>query len=208
MSGLGDLVLTCTGDLSRNRHVGIELGRGRSLDEILAGMRMVAEGVRTTARGARPRRATRHRAADRAQMAAVLEGRRSPAKRSKTLMLRPQRAEADRVMDCMGFFDRIKQSLTRTKQQFVERFDEVVKRADAPEQRTRPVDVETIEALEEALISADVGVAATEQIVEAVKRASDARRIAARSREGGDPRDPRRAAERTGAERPAAARHA
>jgi fused signal recognition particle receptor len=69
----------------------------------------------------------------------------------------------------MGFFDRIKQSLSRTTQQFVERFEDVVKRADAPEQRTRPVDVETVEALEEALISADVGVAATDRIVEAVK---------------------------------------
>ena len=70
----------------------------------------------------------------------------------------------------MGFFDRIKQSLTRTTQQFVDRFEEVVKRADAPEQRSRPVDVETVEALEEALISADVGVAATDRIVEAVKQ--------------------------------------
>jgi glycerol-3-phosphate dehydrogenase (NAD(P)+) len=49
LAGLGDLVLTCTGALSRNRHVGIELGKGRRLDEILAGMRMVAEGVETTA---------------------------------------------------------------------------------------------------------------------------------------------------------------
>ena len=49
LSGLGDLVLTCTGNLSRNRHVGIELGRGRPLDDILASMRMVAEGVQTTA---------------------------------------------------------------------------------------------------------------------------------------------------------------
>jgi len=69
----------------------------------------------------------------------------------------------------MGFFDRIKQSLTRTKEQFVERFEEVVRRADEPEKRSRPVDVETIDALEEALISADVGVAAAEQIVAAVK---------------------------------------
>jgi fused signal recognition particle receptor len=69
----------------------------------------------------------------------------------------------------MGFFDRIKQSLTRTKEQFVERFDEIVRGADEPEKRSRPVDVETIDALEEALISADVGVAATDQIVEAVK---------------------------------------
>jgi len=48
LAGMGDLVLTCTGDLSRNRTVGMELGKGRKLDEILAGMHMVAEGVRTT----------------------------------------------------------------------------------------------------------------------------------------------------------------
>lgn len=48
LAGLGDLVLTCTGDLSRNRFVGLELGKGRPLPEILAGMRAVAEGVRTT----------------------------------------------------------------------------------------------------------------------------------------------------------------
>ena len=48
LAGLGDLVLTCTGGLSRNRFVGQELGRGRSLEEVLAGMREVAEGVRTT----------------------------------------------------------------------------------------------------------------------------------------------------------------
>jgi fused signal recognition particle receptor len=70
----------------------------------------------------------------------------------------------------MGFFDKIKQSLTRTKEQFVERFDDIVRRADAPTQRTRPVDLETLEALEEALISADVGVAAADQIVTAVRR--------------------------------------
>jgi glycerol-3-phosphate dehydrogenase (NAD(P)+) len=48
LSGMGDLVLTCTGDLSRNRHVGIELGRGKKLPQILGEMTMVAEGVRTT----------------------------------------------------------------------------------------------------------------------------------------------------------------
>ena len=66
LSGLGDLVLTCTGDLSRNRRVGIELGRGAgSLDEILAGMRMVAEGVRTTGAALALGSEARHRAADR-----------------------------------------------------------------------------------------------------------------------------------------------
>ena len=48
LAGMGDLVLTCTGDLSRNRRVGLELGRGSSLHEIVAGMKEVAEGVRTT----------------------------------------------------------------------------------------------------------------------------------------------------------------
>lgn len=48
LAGMGDLVLTCTGDLSRNRNVGVELGRGKTLEEILAGMQMVAEGVKTT----------------------------------------------------------------------------------------------------------------------------------------------------------------
>jgi glycerol-3-phosphate dehydrogenase (NAD(P)+) len=45
---MGDLVLTCTGDLSRNRSVGLQLGKGKTLDEVLRGMTMVAEGVRTT----------------------------------------------------------------------------------------------------------------------------------------------------------------
>lgn len=48
LAGLGDLVLTCTGELSRNRTVGLELARGRKLEEIVASMKMVAEGVKTT----------------------------------------------------------------------------------------------------------------------------------------------------------------
>jgi glycerol-3-phosphate dehydrogenase (NAD(P)+) len=48
LAGMGDLVLTCTGDLSRNRTVGVELGRGRKLPEIIGSMRTVAEGVKTT----------------------------------------------------------------------------------------------------------------------------------------------------------------
>jgi len=47
LSGIGDLLLTCTGDLSRNRQVGLKLGQGRRIDEILGEMRMVAEGVKT-----------------------------------------------------------------------------------------------------------------------------------------------------------------
>ncbi len=48
LSGLGDLITTCTSRYSRNRYVGEELGRGRRLDDILASMKMVAEGVKTT----------------------------------------------------------------------------------------------------------------------------------------------------------------
>jgi len=48
LAGLGDLVLTCTGDLSRNRTVGVELAHGRKLDEIVSSMKMVAEGIKTT----------------------------------------------------------------------------------------------------------------------------------------------------------------
>ncbi len=48
LAGIGDLVLTCTGQLSRNRQVGLEIGRGRRLSEIVAEMRMVAEGIPTT----------------------------------------------------------------------------------------------------------------------------------------------------------------
>jgi len=48
LAGLGDLVLTCTGELSRNRTVGVELARGRRLEEITGSMKMVAEGVKTT----------------------------------------------------------------------------------------------------------------------------------------------------------------
>jgi len=95
LSGLGDLVLTCTGDLSRNRHVGIELGRGRRLRDILAGMRMVAEGVKTT--GAALALGARHgiELPIASQMQMVLEGRTSPAEAVEALMGRRQRAEVE-----------------------------------------------------------------------------------------------------------------
>ena len=68
----------------------------------------------------------------------------------------------------MSIFTRLREGLARTTQQIVERFDDIVRRSDAPERRSRPVDVETVAALEELLISADVGVAATERIIAAV----------------------------------------
>ncbi len=95
LSGLGDLILTCTGDLSRNRRVGIELGRGRPLADILAGMTQVAEGIRTTT--AAMALGTRY-GVDlpiAAQMAAVLSGRKTPLQAVEELMLRPQREESE-----------------------------------------------------------------------------------------------------------------
>lgn len=68
----------------------------------------------------------------------------------------------------MGLFDRLKQGLTRTAQQIAERFDDIVRGSDAPEQRTRTIDPDTLESLEEVLLMADVGVAASRQIVDAV----------------------------------------
>ena len=72
----------------------------------------------------------------------------------------------------MGVFGRLRESLSRTKQQIIERFDEIVSYADEPERRSRPIDVDTVEALEELLISADIGVAASERIISAVKQGS------------------------------------
>jgi glycerol-3-phosphate dehydrogenase (NAD(P)+) len=95
LSGLGDLVLTCTGKLSRNRHVGIELGRGRHLDDILAGMRMVAEGVRTTSAALALGRRHEVELPIASQMAEVLAGRVTPKAAVVNLMLRPQRGEHD-----------------------------------------------------------------------------------------------------------------
>src|SRR5580765_8079877 len=72
----------------------------------------------------------------------------------------------------MGFFGRIREGLSRTTKQIVGRFDEIVRIADAPDNRSRPIDVETVDALEELLISADLGVPATNRIIAAVKAQS------------------------------------
>ena len=95
LTGLGDLVLTCTGDLSRNRQFGIELGRGRSASDILGTMQMVAEGVKTT--GAALALGARYgvELPIAAQMAEVIAGRTDPRAATEALMLRPQRVEAD-----------------------------------------------------------------------------------------------------------------
>ena len=95
LSGLGDLVLTCTGSLSRNRRVGLELGSGTPLADVLAGMKMVAEGVRTTDTALALGLAHGIELPIAAQMSDVLAGRLQPRAAVEELMLRPQRPELD-----------------------------------------------------------------------------------------------------------------
>ncbi len=95
LSGMGDLVLTCTGGLSRNRQVGIALGQGQTLEDILDAMNMVAEGVKTTA--AAYQLANKHGI----EMPLVTQIHHTlfdglpPQQALKNLMGRPQRAESD-----------------------------------------------------------------------------------------------------------------
>ncbi len=94
LAGLGDLVLTCTGGLSRNRSVGVELGRGRKLADIIAGMHgMVAEGVLTTsaAVGLANSRGVEMPIAE--KMHAILHDGKSPREAIHELMTRSARSE-------------------------------------------------------------------------------------------------------------------
>lgn len=94
LAGMGDLVLTCTGGLSRNRTVGIELGKGRHLPEILASLQgKVAEGVRSTtaALGLAARYGVEMPITE--QMAAILHENKAPKEAIRELMTRPGRTE-------------------------------------------------------------------------------------------------------------------
>ena len=93
LSGIGDLVLTATGPLSRNRAVGIELGRGRPLAEILQSMRMVAEGVGTTGAALELARREGVEMPITEQMNAVLYGGRAPREAIRELMQRRLKEE-------------------------------------------------------------------------------------------------------------------
>jgi glycerol-3-phosphate dehydrogenase (NAD(P)+) len=94
LSGMGDLVLTCTGGLSRNRWVGIELGKGRLLEEILADLHgKVAEGVRTTSAALGLARQYGVEMPIAEQVQAILDGRKHPRQAMQELMSRPGRDE-------------------------------------------------------------------------------------------------------------------
>ncbi len=94
LAGLGDLVLTCTGGLSRNRSVGVELGRGRKLPEIIAGMHgMVAEGVFTTHAAVELARTRRVEMPITEQMDAILHRGKAPRDAIHDLMTRTAKSE-------------------------------------------------------------------------------------------------------------------
>jgi len=96
LAGLGDLVLTCTGNLSRNRFVGQELGKGRSLEEITASTHEIAEGVKTTLAVKRlaDRRGVEMPITD--EVHGVLYEKRSPRDATNELMTRPLKEEGNR----------------------------------------------------------------------------------------------------------------
>jgi glycerol-3-phosphate dehydrogenase (NAD(P)+) len=93
LAGLGDLVLTCTGNLSRNRYVGIELGKGRTLANILEGMKMVAEGVPTAPALLALAREKCVELPITEQVTAILQAGNSPRDAIRTIMERPLKRE-------------------------------------------------------------------------------------------------------------------
>lgn len=93
LAGLGDLVLTCTGDLSRNRRVGIELARGHTLSDIVSSMRMVAEGVQTTFAAVELARLHGVEMPIAQQMNAILRDGRPPREAIRELMERSLKGE-------------------------------------------------------------------------------------------------------------------
>jgi glycerol-3-phosphate dehydrogenase (NAD(P)+) len=94
LAGMGDLVLTCTGDLSRNRTVGMELGRGRKLNDILGSMHMIAEGVKTTLSAYQLAQKLGIDVPITEQMYQILYAGKSPRQAVTDLMLRVLKAES------------------------------------------------------------------------------------------------------------------
>jgi glycerol-3-phosphate dehydrogenase (NAD(P)+) len=93
LAGLGDLVLTCTGELSRNRSVGIELAKGRKIEEIVSSMTMIAEGVETTSTARDLARKFNVDLPITEQMDSILRGGRSPREAIRDLMERTLKTE-------------------------------------------------------------------------------------------------------------------
>ena len=175
LAGLGDLVLTCTGDLSRNRRVGLALAKGQSLEDILASTKMVAEGVRTTEAALALSAKHGIELPIASEMSDVLSGRTDPQTAIRNLMGRKQKLNTQskrRDPASMGLFDKLKQGLQRTTQQFKDRLDRSTRcqprgRAGGAHARDRRRDAESARR---DPVMADVGVAASGEIVEAVRK--------------------------------------
>ena len=96
LAGMGDLVLTCTGGLSRNRYVGQELGKGRTLEDIVSGMHEVAEGVKTTLAVHHLARKLNVEMPITSEVHAVLYEGKKAEEAAGELMVRPLRGEFER----------------------------------------------------------------------------------------------------------------
>jgi len=98
LAGVGDLVATCTSPHSRNRTVGFELGRGMDLGDIVSGMTMVAEGVKSAAPLVALARSAGVEMPIAEQVASIVSGETTPRRALETLMRRPARSEWDMVL--------------------------------------------------------------------------------------------------------------
>jgi len=97
LSGMGDLLLTCTGDLSRNRRVGLGLGAGRALDDIVNELGEVVEGIQTTRAACRLAARLGVEAPIANQVRAVIDGEKSPIEAGQWLMARQLKSERERT---------------------------------------------------------------------------------------------------------------
>jgi glycerol-3-phosphate dehydrogenase (NAD(P)+) len=95
LAGVGDLILTCTSDLSRNRRVGLQLGRGSKLTEILSSLHEVAEGVKTTHAACHLAKRCDVEVPVSEAIRSVLDGEATPARALRGLMTRPLKSESE-----------------------------------------------------------------------------------------------------------------
>jgi glycerol-3-phosphate dehydrogenase (NAD(P)+) len=95
LAGMGDLLLTCTGDLSRNRRVGLKLAEGQALDDIVAELGEVAEGIPTTRAACRLAARLGVELPIAEQVRSVIDGEKTPAEAGWALMARQLRSERD-----------------------------------------------------------------------------------------------------------------
>ena len=169
LAGLGDLILTSYGNLSRNRTVGIALGQGRKIEEIIGGMRSVAEGVKTTESAVALARTTECRNADRGKN--VCRALRRPESAGCDQRSDGTKAEG-RIVEFITLFgkpeekkptvlEKIKAAVKRTQENLNEGFKLVEGKKD--------IDPEMLEELEGVMVSADMGIVTTTEMLNAIR---------------------------------------